>query len=112
MSFSIYNSHDIDKIIVMLKMCKDTADVNKEYEMYDFFDVVIEIVNQWKYDNSQWDFKQDHYRQAVSFLMRFAEETGKIEDDYPEYFEDRFFDILKCYKALEYRFNERLRGDN
>jgi len=112
MSFSIYNSHDIDKIIVMLNICKDTADVNKEHEMYEFFDVVIEIVKQWKYDNSQWDFKQDHYRQAVSFLMRFAEETGKIKDDYPEYFEARFFDRLGCYKALENRFNERLKGDN
>lgn len=111
MSFYKYNSKDINKIITILNVCKDTAKANKDPEMYEFFVVVIEIVNEWKYGNSQWDFKQNHYRQAVSFLMRFAEETGKIEDDYPEYFEARFFDRLKCYKALENRFNERLRGE-
>lgn len=108
MSFNIYNSNDINKIIALLNDAKKQAEIHHDYEPMRFFETLIEIVNQWKYDNSQWDFKQDHYRQAVSFLMWVAEDTGATQNDCSEYFEERFFNRLKSYKALEHRFNERL----
>lgn len=67
--------------------------------------MTIEIVKEWKYDNSIYDFKNDHYRQAVSFLMRIAEETPK--DEMPEYFQDRFYETMENYKALENKYKER-----
>lgn len=108
MGFNQYNSKDIDRILTLLTTAKNTAIANRDYDTTSFFEVLIEIVNEWKYDNSQWNFKQDHYRQAVSFLMWIAEDTGATENDCPEYFEARFFNRLKSYKALEHRFNERL----
>lgn len=98
-------THDIDAIIVQLYQLKNLANQRNEPKNAMWFDVLIEIVKEWKYDNSQWDFKNDHYRQAVSFLMRLAEETPK--DEYPEYFEARFYETMKNYRALKNRFEER-----
>ncbi|MBR2323261.1 MAG: hypothetical protein IKA54_06685 [Clostridia bacterium] len=100
-------TNDINKIIVQLTICKNSAFKHGDVELEEFFDTILSIVTQWEYDHSQWDFKQDHYRQAVSFLMWVAEDTGRTKNDSPEYFEARFFDRLKSYKALEHRFNER-----
>ena len=98
---------DINKIIVRLTICKNSAIKQGDTELMEFFDTVLSIVTEWKYDHSQWDFKTNHYRQAVSFLMWLAEDTGRTKDDSPEEFEARFFDRLKSYIALEDRFNER-----
>lgn len=108
MYITAWDEIEVNKIIRILSDVKMKARLNNDKEMFEFFDNVLQIVNQWKYDNSQWDFKQDHYRQAVSFLMWIAEDTGATENDCPEYFEARFFNRLKSYNALEHRFNERL----
>lgn len=105
-------THDIDDILSKLCEAQSIAKSDNNKDVANFFEIVTEIVKEWKFDKSQLDFSKDkYYRQAVSFLMRLADETGKINNDTPEYFEDRFFNMLKCYKALESRFNERLRGD-
>lgn len=102
-------THDIDSIIVQLYQLKNLANQRNQHKNAMWFDVLIEIVKEWKYDNSQWDFKTNHYRQAVSFLMRLAEETPK--DEQPEYFEARFFDTMRNYRAIEKRYKESERGD-
>lgn len=102
-------TYDIDAIIVQLYQLKNLANQRNETKNAMWFDVLIEIVKEWKYDNSQWDFKNDHCRQAVSFLMRIAEETPKDEIEQAEYFQDRFYETMKNYRALKNRYNERLK---
>ena len=111
-------THDIDLLLAQLFTMRDRARKDFDKDVEEWVEMVISIVKEWKFDNSQLDFRNDHYRQAVSFLMRFAEECGETKNDSPEYFEARFFDRLKCYKAIERRFKERYekgkqkRGDN
>jgi len=100
-------TYDIDLLLAQLFNMRDKARKDFDKDAEEWAELVIAIVKEWKFDNSQLDFRNDHYRQAVSFLMRFAEECGETKNDYPEYFEARFFGRLKRYKALERRFNER-----
>lgn len=98
-------THDIEKLIRQLKELKNISKIHNNEEVENWMDLVLEIVIEWKFDNSQLDFRSDHYRQAVSFLMRIAEETPT--DEYPEYFQERFYETMKYYKALKHRYEER-----
>lgn len=103
------NSWKIDKLLSILLDLRNRAQKENKEEALFYIEMTIEIVKEWKHDNLLYDFRNDHYRQAVSFLMRISEETPKDEIEQAEYFQDRFYETLKNYEALENKYKERKR---
>jgi len=104
----IITNEKINKLLVKLNNLKKLSQQCNEKEIVEDAEMLLEIIKQWKYDDSIYDFRNDHYRQSASFLMRIAEETPKV----PEYedavgFQERFYETMKNYEALKNKYNER-----
>ncbi len=103
---------DINNIRYLVNEMKKRALIDCNLEVVTFCEQVLYLANYYQ-DEHEDDYHDKHERKAYSFLMRFAEEIG-ITKTYrnPAEFHRRFFEQLSCYKSLERRFDEKLRGDN
>ena len=108
----IITNEKINKLLVKLNNLKKLSQQCNEKEIVEDAEMLLEIIKQWKYDDSIYDFRNDHYRQAASFLMRIAEETPKDEIEQAEYFQERFYETMKNYEALKNKYKEREKRRN
>ncbi len=104
---------DINEVKITLNKLKILAVQCCDYETCEFVEKLIYIVERYQDDYDYCELTTHHERQALSFMMRFADRlrdkniTSTCEFSL---FENEFLELLDNYIALKHRFNEHLKN--
>lgn len=104
---------DINEVKKLVHGIKVKAIINgDDDDIKDFADKLMYIIERYQDNYDYFELTTHHERQALSFMMRFAEHIRDLKIHDSGIFMREFFDLLDDYIALKNRMRDVIkRGD-
>ena len=97
---------DINEVKHIVYGLRVKAIINDDRETKEFADKLLYIIERYQDNYDYFELTTHHERQALSFMMRFAEHIRDLKISDSGIFMRDFFDLLNDYIALKNRMRD------